>query len=213
MPKLGMQQVRRRQLIDATVRTIEAHGFAETTIARISRRAGLSSGIIGHYFGGKNALLAATMRALLTELQQETITRLRRARSPVARVEAILGANFAEEQFTPRVCAAWLSFYAQVPHAPELTRLHRIYVARLRSNLRHAFRQLLPPAAAEAAAEGMACMIDGIWVRAALARERPDIRRAHALADDYLRMLLRCHGQAGAGDGAHARGVADARPD
>lgn len=210
MPKLGMQQIRRRQLIDATVRTIEAHGFAETTIARISQRAGLSSGIIGHYFGGKNALLAATMRALLTELQHQTITRLRRARSPVARIEAILGANFAEEQFTPRVCSAWLSFYAQVPHAPELARLHRIYMARLHSNLRHAFRQLLPAGTAERAAEGMACMIDGIWVRAALSRENPDIRRAHALADDYLRMMLRYHEPAPAGAGAD---VLQARPD
>lgn len=201
MPKLGMQQIRRRQLIDATVQTIEAYGFAETTIARISQRAGLSSGIIGHYFGGKNALLAATMRSLLTELRGETVARLRRARSPVARVEAILGANFAREQFTPQVCAAWLSFYAQVPHVPELTRLHRVYMARLRSNLRHAFHRLLPAASAERAAEGMACMIDGIWVRAALARERPDIRRAHALADDYLRMMLRCHGQVAAGAG------------
>ena len=190
MPKLGMQQIRRRQLIDATVRTIETHGFAETTIARISQAAGLSSGIIAHYFGGKNALLAATMRSLLAELEGATIARLRRANTPVGRIEAILGANIGPEQFTPQVCAVWLSFYAQVPHEAELARLYRIYVGRLRSNLRHAFRQLLPDAEAERAAEGMGSLIDGIWVRAALARQTPDIAQAHALADDYLRMTL-----------------------
>lgn len=193
MPKVGMQEVRRRQLIDATIRTIEAHGFAETTIARISQRAGLSAGIIGHYFGGKNALLAATMRSLLSELRDETAARQRPARSPLERIEAILGASFAEEQFTPRVCAAWLSFYAQVPHAPELARLHRVYIGRLRSNLRHAFGHLLPVEAARRAAEGMGAMIDGIWVRAALSREVPDLRQAHALAHDYLRMVLHHH--------------------
>ena len=207
MPKLGMQQIRRRQLIDATIRTIEAYGFADTTIARISQAAGLSSGIISHYFGGKNALLAATMRSLLTDLQGEMITRLRRARSPEARVEAVIGASFANEQFTPQVTAAWLAFYGQVPHAPELARLHRVYVRRLRSNLCHAFRQILPPTRAEQAAEGMSSMIDGIYVRAALERRRrtPDMAQARALADDYLRMLLRNHaGERRGRDSGHA---------
>ncbi len=184
-------ELRRRQLIEATIATIEAYGFADTTIARISRAAGLSSGIISHYFGGKDGLLAATMRSLLRELQTETIERLRHAGGdPLGRIEAVIGANFDEQQFTARVCAAWLAFYGQVPHSPELARLHNAYVRRLRSNLRHAFSELLPPDAAERSAEGMAAMIDGIWVRAALSRDRADIERAHRLADEYLRMTL-----------------------
>lgn len=193
MPKLGMQPIRRQQLIDATIATIEAHGFAETTIARISRRAGLSPGIISHYFGGKNALLAATMRWLLSDLRDATIARQRQAQGPVERIEAILAANFASPQFTPRVCTAWLSFYAQVPHEPELARLHRVYMRRLHSNLRHAFEALLAADAAARAAEGMAALIDGLWVQAALSREAPR-ERARALADDYLQMMLRQHG-------------------
>lgn len=192
MPKLGMQPIRRQQLIDATIETIETHGFAETTIARISRRAGLSSGIISHYFGGKNALLAATMRWLLSDLRDAMIARQRQAQTPIARIEAIVAANFASAQFTPRVCAAWLSFYAQVPHEPELARLHRVYIRRLQSNLRHAFGALLPAAVATRAAEGMGALIDGLWVQAALSREAPR-ERAHALANDYLRMVLREH--------------------
>lgn len=192
MPKLGMQPIRRQQLIDATIATIEAHGFAEATIARISRRAGLSSGIISHYFGGKNALLAATMRWLLSDLRDAMIARQRQAQSPIARIEAIIAANFAPAQFTPRVCAAWLSFYAQVPHEPELARLHRVYIRRLHSNLRHAFGALLPAEGATRAAEGMGALIDGLWVQAALSREAPR-ERAHALANDYLRMVLREH--------------------
>ncbi len=189
MPKQGMQSIRRRQLIDATIATIEAHGFAETTIARISQRAGLSSGIISHYFGGKNALLAATMRSLLSELRDELLARQRRAHTPIQRIEAILDANFAPEQFTPRVCSAWLSFYAQVPYEPELARLHRVYLRRLHSNLRHAFKALLAPASAVRAAEGMGALIDGIWVRAALSRDA-HTDQARALADDYLRLML-----------------------
>lgn len=195
MPKIGMQEIRRRQLIEATVDTIEAYGFAETTIARISQSAGLSAGIIGHYFGGKNALLAATMRSLLEQLKVELVHRLRRARTPVERIEAILDASFAPEQFNPRVSTVWLAFYGQARHSPELARLHRLYARRLRSNLRHAFRQLMPAPNSADAAEGMSSMIDGIWVRAALAGERPELERAHRLARGYLHMLLARHGE------------------
>lgn len=190
MPKVGMQEIRRRQLIEATIGTIERYGFAETTIARISQAAGLSSGIISHYFGGKNGLLEATMRSLLRELQRETITRLRQARSPQERIAAIVGSSFAPEQFTSRCCAAWLAFYAQVPWSPQLARLHRVYVRRLRSNLGHAFRQCLPAKRAELAAEGMSAMIDGIYVRAALLGNAADIEQAHTLANDYMDMAL-----------------------
>lgn len=190
MPKLGMQAIRRDQLIRATIATIEAHGFADTTIARISRRAGLSSGIISHYFGGKNELLAASMRWLLRELQAETSRRLRSATTPLARLEAIIAASFGAQQFNRGVSSVWLAFYGQIPHEPQLARLHRVYMRRLRSNLRHALRDLLSPAASDEAAEGMAAMIDGIWVRTALTNAEPDIERAHRLAHDYLHMLI-----------------------
>lgn len=190
MPKMGMQAIRRDQLIRATIATIEVHGFADTTIARISRRAGLSSGIISHYFGGKHELLAASMRWLLRELQTATSRRLRTATNPIERVEAIIAASFDSEQFTRGVSSVWLAFYAQIPHEPELARLHRVYMRRLRSNLRHAFRDLLSDSASDDAAEGMAAMIDGIWVRTALVGHEPDIERTHRLAHEYLHMQL-----------------------
>ena len=58
MPKLGMQPIRRRQLIQATLEAIDELGLADATIARIAKRAGVSTGIISHYFAGKDGLLA-----------------------------------------------------------------------------------------------------------------------------------------------------------
>ncbi len=52
MPKLGMQSIRRRQLIDATLEAINEVGMHDATIAQIARRAGVSTGIISHYFSG-----------------------------------------------------------------------------------------------------------------------------------------------------------------
>ncbi|MFO6427519.1 TetR family transcriptional regulator [Escherichia coli] len=45
MPKLGMQSIRRRQLIDATLEAINEVGMHDATIAQIARRAGVSTAL------------------------------------------------------------------------------------------------------------------------------------------------------------------------
>jgi TetR/AcrR family transcriptional repressor of bet genes len=70
MPKLGMQPIRRRQLIDATLDAINEVGMHDATIAQIARRAGVSTGIISHYFKDKNGLLEATMRDITGQLRR-----------------------------------------------------------------------------------------------------------------------------------------------
>jgi len=190
MPKLGMQDVRRQQLIEATFATVQRHGLADTTMQRIAREAGLSAGIIHHYFADKDALLAATMRALLAELRRDVVARLAAARTPEARVRAVLAACFAEEQFRPALVAAWLAFWAQSPHAPELARLRRLYDRRTWTNLRAPLGELLPPREAARAATTLAAMIDGFWLRAGAGDGALDRRDALAHVDAYLDRVL-----------------------
>ncbi|PWC83667.1 transcriptional regulator BetI [Azospirillum sp. TSO5] len=185
MPKVGMEPIRRRQLIDATISSMGKHGLADTTVQTISRGAGVSPGIIHHYFGGKDELLAATMRSMLQQLRDDATKRLAAADSPRARLEAIVDCNFAPDQFDPRVVAAWLGFWAQAPHNPALSRLQRINARRLHSNLLHALRPLLPPERAERVAVGLAAMIDGLWLRFALTGAI-DGSAARAVALGYL---------------------------
>jgi len=190
MPKLGMQDVRRRQLIDATFATVQRHGLADTTMQRIAREAGLSAGMIHHYFADKNALLAATMRALLSELRGDVVERLSAAPTPEARVRAVLAACFAPAQFRPALVAAWLAFWAQSPHSPELARLRRLYDRRTRSNLIAPLAALLPRAEAEATATTLAAMIDGFWLRAGAGEGGLDRADALAHVEAYLDLAL-----------------------
>lgn len=185
MPKVGMEPIRRRQLIDATIASMGEHGLADTTVQTISRGAGVSPGIIHHYFGGKDELLAATMRSMLVQLRSDVTERLAAAGSPRARLEAIVDCNFAAGQFEPMVVAAWLGFWAQAPHNPALARLQRINARRLHSNLLHSLRALLPEERAERVAVGLAAMIDGLWLRFALTGAM-DGSAARAVAIGYL---------------------------
>jgi TetR/AcrR family transcriptional repressor of bet genes len=186
MPKIGMEEERRRSLINATVDAIHESGYSDVTMAQIAKRAGVSGGLVHHYFGSKDQLLAATMRHLLTELSREIRTGLAEATTPRARISAIIAGNFAVNQFQPAVIAAWLAFYVQSRTTSSNRRLLKIYAARLASNLTHNLKAFVPRDEARRLAEGTASMIDGVWIRQALSDTKTDRKAAIAMVEDYV---------------------------
>lgn len=192
MPKLGMQPIRRKQLITATLEAVDQVGMSDASISMIARLAGVSNGIIAHYFQDKNGLLEATMRHLMKALNQAVRTRREQLAddSPRAHLKAIIEGNFDDSQVNGPAMKTWLAFWAFSMHQPSLHRLQRINDHRLYSNLCCEFRRVLPQEKACSAARGMAALIDGLWLRGALAGDDFDIEQALQLADDYLDQLL-----------------------
>ncbi|WP_234273038.1 transcriptional regulator BetI [Billgrantia zhangzhouensis] len=192
MPKTGMEPIRRSQLIKATMAAIDEVGLADATVLRIARHAGVSAGIISHYFGGKDGLLEATMRQILTDLGQAVAARRSRLKdgSPRDHLGAIIDGNFDRSQISSPAAKTWLAFWASSMHKPRLQRLQHVNDQRLYSNLCCQFRRLMPHAAARDAARGLAAMIDGLWLRGTLSPEGLDTERARRLAHAYLDQLL-----------------------
>lgn len=190
MPKLGMGPIRRAQLIQATFECIHEFGFQGTTIAKVSKKAGVSTGIVSHYFGGKDGLLEATMRHLLKTLNQTASSNAKGLNDPKEKIIAIIRANFASEQVTPAAVTVWLAFWGHALHVPALARLQRVNLARLQSNLRFWLGKLMPREDAKFVAEGLAAMIDGIWLRGAFQDGGINQQQATSLCLDYLEQQL-----------------------
>ncbi len=186
MPKLGMEPIRRGQLIAATIAAIREDGLGEATLARISARAGLSTGLVNHYFDGKTDLLEAALRWLASALRQSVVARLSAARDPRERVLAVIDGNLSPEQFAPEAIAVWLAFWAEVRVEPRFARIQRVINRRLYDNLLHALRKLAPEERARRIADGLAALIDGLWLRCALTEGGIDPAAARALCRDYL---------------------------
>lgn len=191
MPRIGMEPMRRKALISAAIDAIHDRGMGQVTMGEIARRAGVSAALAHHYFGGKDQLLLATMRHLLSELGDEIQTRLAAARTPEERLSAVIRGNFAACQFRPAVISAWLAFYVQAQTDPEARRLLRIYMRRLESNLLHALRDLTTREHAACLAETAAALIDGLWIRRSLADGDPDSDGAAELVERAVRDGLR----------------------
>ena len=60
-------EVRREQLVQATIRSIARRGLSGTTLAEVTREAGLSMGIANLHFESKDRLLAATLSSVADE--------------------------------------------------------------------------------------------------------------------------------------------------
>ncbi len=186
MPKIGMAPVRRNQLIEAAISSLHDYGYADTTVARIAKKAGVSPGIVHHYFDGKDDLLFATMQHMLRELRAETLKRLKQAQSPRGRLSGIVQANFAASQYSPDVMTAWLALYGSARQSVNLTRILRLYDARLKSNLSDAFRKLTDPDKTAELALGVSALIDGVWLRAALFGDTYNCDTAIHLVESYI---------------------------
>ena len=191
MARVGTEKLRKKELIEATIESIESHGFQGTTILTISRRANLSAGIISHYFGSKQGLILATIRHLLEELKQGLLQQIANCEEPLTpelRLQMIVDTNFACFQKSTSVTRTWLCFWAQALHDPELARLQAVNSKRLLQNLLYSYRQAIPDKEqALLAATMTAAMIDGLWLRSSLSKTSQDeFKKAEQICKQFI---------------------------
>jgi len=185
MPRVGMMALRKDALVNATIAEIGRRGSLDVTMSQIARVAGVSSALAHHYFGSKEDLFLAAMRAILSEFGTEARRELCAAHAPRARLSALVQANFGGRNFQPEVIAAWLNFYVMAQTQPQAARLLRVYQQRLVSNLTHALRPIC--ADPVTVARTTAALIDGLYIRHALTEAGlPDADAAIATVEGYL---------------------------
>ena len=180
---MGIENTRRDQLVRAAIEEIGTAGNANVTVGQIAKRAGVSSALAFHYFGDKEQLFLSAMRHILRDYQDAVRGGLSGNHNPRHRLEAIIAASFAEPNFQPTVVSAWLVFYVHAQHNPQAARLLRVYRQRLHSTLLYDLRRLNAPKP-DHLAEALGALIDGLYIRHALAAQDPE--QAEALVIETL---------------------------
>jgi betaine-aldehyde dehydrogenase len=181
------EDTRRRQLVEVTIDSLAELGYVGTTLAQIAIRAGVSTGLVAHYFGDKDGLLDAAFRSLARRVGNQVRARLRQVGTPRGRIQAVIDANLAPEEFEQRTGTAWLAFWGQVLHVESLKRVQSVYQRRTLSNLRSSLKRLVPADEAQRLAAMIAAMIDGVWLRAALSGwHEADSESARALLTAFV---------------------------
>jgi len=137
---------RRRELIEAAMRSIAEHGLAHTTVARVAEEAGLSQGIMNFYFDGKQALLLATLEYVESEFQRVRREKKRSAaKTPEAQLNAIIEATFDPAVCNPLYLDVWDAFWGEARARADFDRVCSTYeTAQLKETIQ-LFRKLAEP--------------------------------------------------------------------
>ncbi len=118
-PRKASKEVRRHQLIEATIDTLARKGYSELTLADVAKTAGLSVGIVNFHFETKEKLLVETLKALAEDYRSNWQDALKSAGPRDAhKLAALLAADFNEAVCTPRTLAAWCAFWAEAQSRP-----------------------------------------------------------------------------------------------
>ena len=164
--------VRRQALIEATARCLAEKGVGGTSVRAICAQAGVSSGLLTHYFDGVDALILATYADVGTRVSAAIDSAVDAAGAdPRDRLRACLQANFHAPILDPDLLATWIAFWSLVKTDPAIAKIHADVYGASRAQLEtllHAAAPAMSPVQARIAAISLTALVDGLWLELCL---------------------------------------------
>ncbi|PRY23862.1 TetR family transcriptional regulator [Aliiruegeria haliotis] len=118
--------LRRRELIDATLRVIASRGMDAATVRTISEEAGVTPGLIRHYFETKEDLLGAAYDQHMTTLIEMSQQAVEDASQPaVRRLARFVETTLSTPVTDPEALQLWAGFIQRVRRDEAMRRIHR----------------------------------------------------------------------------------------
>lgn len=183
---------RRLALIEACARVLARAGAAGASVRAIAVEAGVSPGLVGHYFSGIEALVAATyehVEAAVAETLDRAVAEA--GPDPRARLDAFVTASFAPAIADPQLLATWIAFWSLVTARPAIAAQHDEQYSGSRARL-EALLGACGVAAAEQrrAAIAVTALVDGLWLELCLSPGCFSAEEAGQIARRFLDTLI-----------------------
>lgn len=160
--------VRRLALVSAAERVLARDGVAGTSVRSICAEAGVSPGLLRHYFDGVQALIAAAYEAVGRRIDVALETAVDAAGpDPRARLTAYLTASFAPPVLDPDLLATWIAFWSLVKTDPAIGAIHAAGYGAYRARLEHLLADCGTPQT-RLAAVALTAVVDGLWLELCL---------------------------------------------
>lgn len=158
--------MRRRQILDATLKSIVANGLAKTTLATVANEAGLSQGVAVFYFKSKTGILTEALRDQYQTYEAHWQAALDKApEDPAARLRTIIEADFSPKVCNPSALAIWFAFFGEQNFVPQYAEITSEYEEIRSKMLSGICRRLAPdnPGKADMAGGWIDSLTDGYW--------------------------------------------------
>jgi TetR/AcrR family transcriptional repressor of bet genes len=193
MARDAIKEMRRVQLIEATIDCIARKGFSEFTLAEVAETAKLSTGIVNFYFKSKDALLIATLDHMVGEYRRRWRASVDAAPpSPAAKITAMLEGDFQRLVANRKTVTVWYAFWGETRWRPDfmtlcqdLNREFQGVAAALFGELGVAEPMLI--------AKGFSAMSDGLWLDMLINPKETDRDIARRVVRTFLHGLFPEH--------------------
>ncbi len=166
---------RRHDLIEATLDCIAELGLEGATVRQIALRAGVTPGLIRHYFHSKEQILQEAYRVVIGRLTEKAA---RVTGEPGARLRDFIVINLTEPVANSGSLSLWASFISRAAVDPELAAIHREGYLGFRDALEALLADFLEargqdasPARCRHLAIAINGLLDGLWLEGCLAGE------------------------------------------
>ncbi|MGX0877088.1 TetR/AcrR family transcriptional repressor of bet genes [Roseovarius sp. MBR-154] len=161
---------RREQLILAVLSLIARKGVRASTVRDIAQEAGVTQGLIRHYFGSKESLVAAAYDYHMSRMT-DAVWQASDKPGPRARLAAFVISSLSPPVLNRDWVSLWAALLGRAMQDPQLVKTHERTYCYFRDRLesliadalRHAGR---PHTEAETRRLAIACnaVIDGLWI-------------------------------------------------
>jgi AcrR family transcriptional regulator len=188
-------ETRREGLVEAALRCLAAHGHEGVSVRRIAAEAGVSVGLINHYYASIDELIAHAFETLAIDLVRKLMEFVDSAPdNPRARLTAFFEASFSPLLLDPALLGVWIVFWSMIKHSPAM----RAAQKRSWSEYRQVLETQLTAYAAETGtsernlrlvALGLSALLDGCWLEGCLDPGSFTPRQGVALCESWVDML------------------------
>lgn len=167
-------ELRKANLVQATLVCLKRHGFQGASIRKISAEAGVSVGLISHHYSGKDELVAEAYRSITGQVMELLRDAMAKAPpSPRERLSAFFRGSFSPQLLDPQLLDAWLAFWGAVKTAPAINQAHEHSYSEYRTIMRSALADMAEDEGwklfdADLAAIGLSALLDGLWLESGL---------------------------------------------
>jgi AcrR family transcriptional regulator len=189
----GTADQRREQMLHAALEVISARGYADTRIADVAERAGVSPALVIYYFKTKDQLLTEAIRYYEDTWYAVGQSKMAGLPTAAARLEEFVAMSVLSEA-DPEPASSWqlwLDFWAQAARNPEVASVRQKSDERWRDAIgalvhegqeAGEFRQVDP----ESFAIYLSSLMDGLTIQIALEDPVVDSVRAYELSMRFV---------------------------
>lgn len=169
---------RREDLINATLDCIAELGIQGATVRQIAVRAGVSGGLIRHYFDGKEQMIHAAYRQLMQNMLAPSLSAADQETSAAQRLRDFVVANLTPPVTDARMLSLWAAFIGQIRIDATLGTIHRenylVFLDALEDVLLRFFKdrgEEIDAKRCRREAIALNGLIDGLWLEGTLAAD------------------------------------------